>query len=94
MSHIALDKSSFGKSKSIVFRPKSAYFFSNDLVNDLIEEANKFPTYNARLCLHESVDSSFHQMLVLERFTKFYPPHSHVANTELHSVFLVKWLSF
>ena len=29
-------------------------------------------------------------MLVLERFTKFYPPHSHVANTELHSVFFGK----
>ena len=91
MSNISLDSSSLGKSKSVVFRPKSELTnITNELVEDLIEEANKFPTYNARLCLHESVESTFHQMLVLERFDKYYPPHSHSTNTELHFVFFGK----
>lgn len=41
---------------------------------------------NARLCLHESPQAAFHDMIILERPGKYYRPHHHPAKGESYHI--------
>ena len=52
---------------------------------DLLRELEKMSTdldENVRLCMHTSPDSPFHDMLIVERQGKYYPPHKHLTKGE------------
>jgi cupin fold WbuC family metalloprotein len=69
---------------------RSLSFYSNassvkvdsDLISRLVllSEANQY--CNARICLHGSPDSNFHEMLILERSGYYYPPHKHAGKAQ------------
>jgi len=51
------------------------------LVGELKAAAEKFQK-NVRLCLHDSPDAAFHEMIILERKRKYYRPHKHLEKGE------------
>lgn len=52
---------------------------SLDLVDQLLRGSNG---QNARLCLHQGAEDSFHQMLILEYWGKSFPAHRHPNKSE------------
>ena len=49
-----------------------------DLVTNLVALSDENGKCNARICLHTSPESNFHEMIILERRGYYYPPHKHV----------------
>lgn len=47
------------------------------LVRTLAAESKRNGDCNARVCLHTTPDSNFHEMIILERRGYYYPPHKH-----------------
>jgi len=79
--------SSSEESKSVSFRASSLNQFPGDLLSVIQDLAIIYPFKNIRICFHDSDASPLHQMLILERSGLYYPPHSHLARTELHYVY-------
>lgn len=71
-------------------KARALSFFANSntvMVNQkLIEELRQLSlnngNCNARICLHTSSDSNFHEMVVLEREGFYFPPHRHTNKGE------------
>lgn len=57
-----------------------------DLINELREISVRLDGKNLRLCLHESPDSEFHEMVILERRSNYYRPHKHLAKGESYHI--------
>jgi cupin fold WbuC family metalloprotein len=66
-----------------------AYFCRNKpvklerrLISELKKVFSSCGSRNVRLCLHESPRSRAHDMIILERKGKYYPPHKHLNKGE------------
>ena len=57
-----------------------------DLIAELKEAAVRLGDGNVRLCLHESPESAFHEMINLEHKGKFYRPHKHELKGESYHI--------
>jgi cupin fold WbuC family metalloprotein len=55
---------------------------SETLLNTLIEESERNGNCNARICLHTSPESNFHEMIILEREGYYFPPHKHTNKAQ------------
>lgn len=51
-------------------------------IDMLIIESGKNNKCNARICLHNSPENNFHEMIVLEYSDKYYRPHKHLYKGE------------
>ncbi|MBI1916538.1 MAG: cupin fold metalloprotein, WbuC family [Planctomycetes bacterium] len=56
------------------------------LVAELKAEAARLGDRNVRLCLHDSPDAAFHEMVIVERRGKYYRPHKHLRKGESYHV--------
>jgi len=65
-----------------IFCKKTPQYIGHGHINALKKEAERFPDKNIRLCLHSSPDSNFHDMIILEKYGKYYPPHKHMDKGE------------
>ena len=62
-------------------------FVDHRLIGDLKEVANsQGNNKNVRLCLHESPDDAFHEMIILERKQGYYRPHKHSSKGESYHI--------
>ncbi len=53
-----------------------------EIVRQLVEASGRDPRGRARLCLHQSPESTFHEMVVVERRGDFFRPHKHLTKSE------------
>jgi cupin fold WbuC family metalloprotein len=51
------------------------------LIDTLVAEADRAGG-NARICLHASPESNFHEMIILERQGYYFPPHRHTNKAQ------------
>ena len=70
-----------GKKSLAYFAKKRPVKVDAELIKKLKETISKLDK-NVRLCLHESPDSLFHDMIILERKGKYYRPHKHKKKEE------------
>jgi cupin fold WbuC family metalloprotein len=56
-----------------------------NLIADLKAAAEKYGK-NVRLCLHDSPDATFHEMIILERKGRYYRPHKHLEKGESYHI--------
>ena len=56
------------------------------LIQELKNRSAHLNGKNMRLCLHESPDSSFHDMVILERRANYYRPHKHLLKEESYHI--------
>lgn len=67
-----------------------AYFCRRNparVTRELIEELKRVADAqggNVRLCLHESPEAAFHQMIILEHRGRYYRPHRHATKGEAY----------
>ena len=56
---------------------------NDDLIDELILVSH-WPEgrRNVRLCLHNGPDSNFHEMVILETWNSYFPPHRHVNKAQ------------
>ena len=47
------------------------------LIDTLVAESERAGGVNARVCLHTSPESNFHEMIILEHRGYYFPPHKH-----------------
>ena len=66
-----------------------AYFCKNKpvrvdqaVIEELKNIASTLGDRNVRLCLHESPEANFHDMVIFERSGRYYRPHKHHGNGE------------
>ncbi len=67
------------------FNARSLSFYSLDptvgvddrLINTLAAESKRNGNCNARVCMHVTPASNFHEMVILERRDYYFPPHKH-----------------
>ncbi len=52
------------------------------LIAQLILESERAGGVNARVCLHTSPESNFHEMIILERHGYYFPPHRHTNKAQ------------
>lgn len=53
-----------------------------DLVAELKKASSRLGGNNVRLCLHDSPEAAFHEMINLEHRGKYYRPHKHLTKGE------------
>ena len=53
----------------------------NRMIDALIEETG-YGKRAARICLHNSSDSNFHEMIILEPRGHYFPPHKHIGKAQ------------
>lgn len=70
-----------GKSPAF-FCKKYPVKVNDNLLAELETVSEEFGGQNVRFCLHESPASPFHDMIILERKGKYYPPHKHLTKGE------------
>ena len=56
------------------------------LLDELKRLAARLGGQNVRLCLHESPEAVFHEMIILEHAGKYYRPHKHTAKGESYHI--------
>lgn len=76
---VFLDKS--GKTPAY-FCKKKPIGVSRDLIKELKNIVINSDNKNIRLCLHESPEASFHNMVILEQKGRYYRPHKHLTKGE------------
>jgi cupin fold WbuC family metalloprotein len=54
----------------------------NRMIDTLIAESNRNGACNARICLHTTPESNFHEMVILERQGYYFPPHRHTNKAQ------------
>ena len=54
---------------------------SEGLIDALIDES-EHGKRAARICLHNSPDSNFHEMIILEPHGHYFPPHKHIGKAQ------------
>jgi cupin fold WbuC family metalloprotein len=66
-----------------------AYFCKNEpvrinkkLIAELKKNASAFPDKNLRICLHDTPEALFQNMIILERKNAYYRPHKHLDKGE------------
>ena len=64
------------------FANSNTVVVSQKLIDELKQLSAENGNCNARLCLHTAPDSSFHEMIVLEREGFYFPPHRHTNKGE------------
>lgn len=69
------------KSLSFYLKDKSVKINQSVIDKLLMESANRGHC-NARLCLHQSPQDSFHEMVILEYQNRYYRPHRHPEKSE------------
>jgi cupin fold WbuC family metalloprotein len=52
------------------------------LIDTLVAESRRGGGCNARVCLHTSPESNFHEMVILERRGYYFPPHKHANKAQ------------
>lgn len=52
------------------------------LIDQLVAQSEINGRSNARICLHNSPDANFHEMIILERGGSYFPPHRHKGKGE------------
>ena len=52
------------------------------LIKQLVANSRELGGKDLRLCLHESPDSDFHEMIILQYKDRFYRPHKHLKKGE------------
>ena len=52
------------------------------LLDELKQISAKESNANVRLCLHDSPEADFHDMIILERPGRYYRPHKHLSKGE------------
>lgn len=71
------------KAKSLSFyATEPTVEVNRDLLQALISESEAHGNVNARICLHPSPESNFHEMIILEREGYYYPPHRHLEKAQ------------
>ena len=58
----------------------------NALLTKLKTVSENLSGKNVRLCLHESPESAFHDMIILERRVNYYRPHKHLYKGESYHI--------
>ena len=53
----------------------------HSMIDALIEES-EYGKHAARICLHSSPESNFHEMIILEPRGHYFPPHKHVGKAQ------------
>lgn len=69
---------------------KTLSFFATDptqivdraVIEELLAESRARGRCNARVCLHDSPEAAFHQMIILEWEDSYFPPHRHPTKGE------------
>lgn len=56
------------------------------LIGELKAVSSQRGGANVRLCLHDSPEALFHEMIILERAGKYYRPHKHLAKGESYHI--------
>ncbi len=51
-------------------------------IDTLVAESERAGGVNARVCLHTSPESNFHEMIILERKGYYFPPHKHTNKAQ------------
>ena len=70
-----------GKSKAY-FSIRKPCIIDSMSITQLKEIWNNDPDRNVRICLHDSPQSSFHEMVILESPKRYYRPHKHITKGE------------
>ncbi len=52
------------------------------MIDTLVAESERAGGVNARVCLHTSPESNFHEMIILERQGYYFPPHRHTNKAQ------------
>lgn len=55
-----------------------------ELIVELKALARTLGGWNVRVCLHESPEATFHDMIILEHRGRYYRPHKHTAKGETY----------
>lgn len=72
-----------GRAKSLSFYSTGEVVHVNrEVVRQLVEASSRDGRGRARLCLHKSPDSKFHEMIVVEHRGGYFRPHKHLAKGE------------
>lgn len=64
------------------FAHSNTVAINQELIDAIAEASHINGKCNARLCLHSSPESNFHEMIILEREGFFFPPHRHANKGE------------
>ena len=65
-----------------------------DLVHFLVGVSEENGNCNARICLHTSPASNFHEMIILERKGYYFPPHKHAGKGQSCHIIVGEALCF
>jgi len=65
---------------------KSLVRVDANLVSDLKRAAIQMDDSNIRICLHDSPDAEFHQMINLDHQGRYYRPHKHPTKVESYHI--------
>ena len=68
------------------FSKKAVMKVDAHLISELKEASSKFDGSNVRICLHDSPDADFHEMINLEHKGKYYRPHKHPTKGESYHI--------
>ncbi len=76
------DKS--GKSKSFYF--KKSENFNVAFVKKFLNDYSKLKKVDARVCLHKNYQDTLQDMILIQHFQNFYPPHKHLNRFDTYQV--------
>jgi len=68
------------------FCQKKPVRVDGDLIQELKNVSARLDGKNLRLCLHESPDAAFHEMIILEHRSNYYRPHKHLVKGESYHI--------
>jgi cupin fold WbuC family metalloprotein len=69
-----------------IFCKKKPVRVDGGLIQKLKETSARLDGKNLRLCLHESPEAAFHEMIILERRSNYYRPHKHLVKGESYHI--------
>ncbi len=65
-----------------------------DLIKELKAISSEIGNRNARLCLHDGPDATFHDMIIIEKKENYYRPHMHLKKEESRHIIEGKMANF
>ena len=68
------------------FRPKLPVRVDAELIAEMKSESDRLGRSNVRLCLHDSPQAGFHEMIIVEHRGKYYRPHKHLKKGESYHI--------
>lgn len=70
------------KNSEVYYCNGNLVFFDKKIKNFLISKAKKSSSGKCRICFHENIKSSLHEMIIIHSKKSYVPPHRHLKHAE------------